>query len=163
MWKPENLSCFSEIVSDLLADEDVLSMEELPRHSKTSNCLHHSVTVAYLSFFICKKLKWDYEAAARAGLLHDFALGEWEGENKGNIRRFWEHPKKALENAMQRYSISDKEADIIVKHMWPLTLRLPVHKESYVVCLADKICAAMEMCHMSGPQKVREHLEANLA
>ncbi len=161
MWKPENLNCFNEIVCDMMADEDVLSMEELPRHGKESNCLHHSLAVAYMSFLVCKKMNWDYKAAARAGLLHDFALGEWERENR-SVQRLWKHPHKALQNAQNKYALSQKEEDIIVKHMWPLTRQLPRHRESYVVCFADKLCALMEMCHLHKPQKVRENLVAGL-
>ena len=36
------------------------------------------------------------------------------------------------------------EEDIIGKHMWPLTAPLPYYKESYMVSLADKICAVCE-------------------
>ena len=35
--------------------------------------------------------------------------------------------------------------DIIVKHMWPLTVTLPKYRESYIVTLADKYCATSEM------------------
>ncbi len=161
MWKPENLDHFNEIVYDMMNDEDVLSMEQLPRHSKESNCLHHSLAVAYMSFLVCKKLNWDYEAAARAGLLHDFALAEWEETNK-SIHRLWRHPHAALKNAQNKYNLSHKEEDIIVKHMWPLTIKLPRYKESYVVSIADKFCATMEMLHLYKPNKVRENLAASL-
>ncbi len=161
MWKPENLDCFNEIVYDMMNDEDVLSMQQLPRHGKESNCLDHSLAVAYLSFLVCKKLKWDYKAAARAGLLHDFALGEWERENK-SINRLWNHPHQALKNAQERYDISEKEEDIIVKHMWPLTMSLPRYKESFVVSLADKYCATMEMFRLHNPQKVKEKMSPGL-
>ncbi len=162
MWKPENCEQFSDIVRDLMQDEEVLAMENLPRHSKQSNCLNHSLMVAYLSFLVCKKLKWDHEAAARAGLLHDFTGGDWEEENQ-SILRLWQHPHQALKNAEERYALSGKEKDIIVKHMWPLTLRLPRHKESFVVSMADKACAFIEMCRLYHPKKARENLAAGLA
>jgi uncharacterized protein len=40
------------------------------------------------------------------------------------------------------------EKDIIEKHMWPLTLRLPRYKESYVVLMVDKYCAFSETLNL---------------
>jgi uncharacterized protein len=40
------------------------------------------------------------------------------------------------------------EKDIIEKHMWPLTLRLPRYKESYVVLMVDKYCALTETLNL---------------
>ncbi|NTW07521.1 MAG: HAD family hydrolase, partial [Syntrophaceae bacterium] len=36
------------------------------------------------------------------------------------------------------------EADIIQKHMWPLTLVPPKYKESFIVSFADKYLASRE-------------------
>lgn len=158
MWKPENRAEFEEIISDLLQDPDVLSMKDLPQHSKNSNCFDHSIFVAYLSFLACRRLNLDYIAAARAGLLHDFALRNWrEDENKA-LHRLWRHPHMALENANRKYDLSDKEQDIIVKHMWPLTRPLPKHKESLIVSLTDKVCAVMEMSRLHRLFKVEKNL-----
>jgi len=41
--------------------------------------------------------------------------------------------------------LNDTEKDIIEKHMWPLTIRLPKNKESLVVSLVDKYCSFMEI------------------
>jgi len=44
--------------------------------------------------------------------------------------------------------------------MWPLTAPLPYYKESYMVSLADKICATLEMAHLYGLLGVRRNLRA---
>lgn len=157
MWKSKNREQFAEIIEDLLQDPDVLLMKELPQHSKHASTFDHSVYVAYLSFLICRRLKLDYVAAARGGMLHDFALRNWDTEDYG-VRRLWHHPHMALENAKERYELSPKEEDIIVKHMWPLTRPLPRHKESFVVSMADKMCALMEMSRLYRLMKVKKHL-----
>ena len=36
------------------------------------------------------------------------------------------------------------ERDMIAKHMFPLNLRPPVFRESIILCIADKLCAADE-------------------
>lgn len=161
MWNPENRVHFAAIVDDLLRDETVQGMRELPQHSKTCNCFEHSLYVAYLSFLVCRRLKLDYVAAARGGLLHDYYLCNWEEEGVG-VRRLWQHPHIALENAKKRYDLTVVEEDIIVKHMWPLTRPLPRHRESFVVSMADKLCALMEMSHLYRLFKVSKHLSKKL-
>lgn len=157
MWKNENRTQFEAIVGDLLQDKSVQAMKDLPQHSKYCSCYDHSLYVAYLSFLMCRRLGLDYVAAARGGMLHDFSLRNWETEDHG-ISRLWQHPHMALQNAEERYELSDKERDIIVKHMWPLTRPLPRHRESFVVSLADKICAVMEFSHLYRLMRVRRHL-----
>ena len=39
---------------------------------------------------------------------------------------------------------NEVEKDIILKHMWPLTFKLPTYSESYIVTTADKYCATRE-------------------
>lgn len=157
MWKPQNREEFHAIVEDLLKDPDVQYMKELPQHSKHCSCLDHSMYVAYLSFLLCRRWGLDYVAAARGALLHDFSLHNWEEEDYG-VQRLWHHPHMALENANARYDLSEKEQDIIVKHMWPLTRPLPRHRESFVVSLADKLCALMEMSRLYRAFRVKKHL-----
>ncbi|MDL2324352.1 HD family phosphohydrolase [Ruminococcaceae bacterium OttesenSCG-928-A16] len=157
MWKPENRLEFEEIIEDLLADPAVQSMRDLPQHSKSCNCFEHSLYVSYLTFLACRRLKLDYVGATRAALLHDFALRNWDHDDMG-LKRLWKHPHLALENAEQRYLLTDMQKDIIVKHMWPLTRPLPRHKESFVVSMADKLCALMEMSHLYRLLKVRKKL-----
>lgn len=157
MWKAENRVEFEAIIRDLLEDPDVISMKDLPQHSKTANTLDHSLYVAYLSFLFCRRFNLDYVAAARGGLLHDFALRNWDTEDYG-VKRLWHHPHFALQNAEERYALSDKEKDIIVKHMWPLTRPLPRHRESFVVSMADKLCAFMEMSRLYRLLRVKKKL-----
>ena len=40
--------------------------------------------------------------------------------------------------------MGDIERDIIKRHMFPLNIRPPKYRESWIVCLADKICAVNE-------------------
>lgn len=157
LWKDKHRAQFGAIIQDLLDDPDVQSMKDLPQHSKYSNCFDHSIYVAYLSFLICRRLGYDYVAAARGGLLHDFALRNWETEEYG-MSRLWDHPYMALENARGRYRLTCVEEDIIVKHMWPLTRPLPRHKESFVVSMADKLCAVLEMTRLYRLFKVQKKL-----
>ena len=40
------------------------------------------------------------------------------------------------------------EKDIIEKHMWPLTIRLPKYKESFIVSFVDKYCSTAEIFNL---------------
>ena len=55
------------------------------------------------------------------------------------------HPQVALDNAKQNFAISKREEDMIVKHMWPLTIKFPKYAESYVIVMIDKYTAALEI------------------
>ena len=45
---------------------------------------------------------------------------------------------------------------MIVKHMWPLTVRLPKYAESYVIVAIDKYSAAVEISmHVASLMKAK--------
>lgn len=133
-------------VEDLLEHSLVQSMKKFCQHGSTTT-LTHCINVSYLSYQICKKMGWDYRAAARAGLLHDFFLYDWHThckETKERLHGFY-HPRKALNNAEREFDLTEKEKDIILKHMWPLTIIPPKSWEGMSVMYADKICTVKEM------------------
>lgn len=135
---------FNEIIQDLINNETVQKMRQFRQHYDTS-CFEHCKNVAFYSFLICKKLGFDYVSAARAGMLHDLFLYDWRKRIDGRkgLHAFT-HPKAALKNAKKLFSLTPKEEDIIVKHMWPVTLLLPRYKESYIISFVDKYCALSE-------------------
>ena len=115
--------------------------------------------VAYLSFLFCRRMNWDFEAAARGGLLHDLFLYNWRDKGSHKGMHGFTHPKAALKNAAKVCDLSAKEQDIIAKHMWPLTIQLPRYKESYVVCFADKVCAIAELCRVYRLMRINQKLQ----
>ena len=143
MWREQNRKQFLTCLNDLEKDAFVCQLKRFQQHTPATTRYDHCLCVAYFSFTICRWLGWDYQAAARAGMLHDLYLEKWEGSEDGTLSRWRTHPVAALKNA-RRYGLSKREEDIIVNHMFPLTLSLPRYKESYVVTFADKICASME-------------------
>ena len=46
------------------------------------------------------------------------------------------------------------EADIIKKHMWPLTIIPPRYMESLIVSLVDTYCSAMDYLCADGNNKI---------
>lgn len=139
--KYEQKKEFIKITEDLIDNEDVKRMK-LYRHHYSTTCYQHCLEVSFLTYKICKKLRWDYSSAARAGLLHDFFLYDWRKPHetygiKG--KHAFSHPLIALVNASKVTKLNDKERDIIVNHMWPVTIyRRPKYKETLLITLIDK-------------------------
>lgn len=136
---------FELIISDLVNNETVQKMKNYKQHYETT-CFEHCKMVAYYSYLLCKKYNLDYVSAARAGMLHDLFLYNWRlRENGRKGFHAFTHPKTAFENASKLFNLNDKEKDIILKHMWPVTFfSLPKYKESYIITLVDKYCALQE-------------------
>jgi uncharacterized protein len=137
--KREYKSC----IKDLTQHESIYSMDDFAHHKKTTR-LEHSLHVSYRSYLACRKLGLDYRSAARGGLLHDFYFYNSHVTRPDNGRHCFCHPTIALENAVQLFDLNRVEKDIIVKHMWPVTVKPPKYKESFVVTLVDKYCASVE-------------------
>ena len=140
----ELLSEYKECVADLLENDMVSKMDQHVQHCNTSR-LQHCINVSYYSFLICYRMGWDYRSAARAGLLHDLYFYDWRIKKSIRSNHASWHPRIALDNAKKITEINPVEKDAIVKHMWPCTLVPPRYVESYVVTLADKACAMVEV------------------
>ncbi|MCI8513157.1 MAG: phosphohydrolase [Lachnospiraceae bacterium] len=141
---------FLDHINDLLGSPQVLSMGNFIQHGNVTT-LEHALCVAWFTFLICRFLKRESREAVRGALLHDLYLYDWHAKVTKNSahRRFhgFTHPGAALKNANRFFTLSVKEQDIIKKHMWPLTVIPPRYLDSYIVCLADKVCATKETFH----------------
>ena len=82
----------------------------------------------------------------RGALLHDYFLYDWHKPDREHPHRLhgFYHPGTALRNASREYALTDREKDIIRKHMWPLTPLPPGCREAWIVTAADKWCSLME-------------------
>ena len=80
-----------------------------------------------------------------AALLHDYFLYDWHDKDPSHRLHGFTHPRRALENAAADWELTDRERDIILHHMFPLTPLPPRSREAWLVCLADKLCAVQEM------------------
>lgn len=83
------------------------------------------------------------DEVARGALLHDLFLYDWHVTKKEGLHAF-KHPERALINAESFFELTQRERDIIVRHMWPVTITPPKFAASYIVILADKYCALMD-------------------
>lgn len=138
---------YYQIVSDLLESNPVQELK-LYRHHIMTTRFQHCLNVSYYNYTICKFFRLDAVSAARAGLLHDLYFYDTKAyhQDASSHSHSKHHPLVALQNAQMLMPLNARETDIIVKHMWPLTKRMPLYKESFVIVLVDKYCAVLEFC-----------------
>lgn len=137
---------FYECIRDIAEHPVVLRMKLYPHHGNT-NCYQHCLHVAYYNYILCRQLNLNARAAARAGMLHDLFLYDWHTHAKKTGQHFHglTHPRAALEHAQKFFVLSDMEKDIILGHMWPVTLfHIPRYKETWIIVLTDKYCGTLE-------------------
>ena len=136
---------FIDIIKDILENKTVQQMHNYRQHYKTS-CFDHCLVASYYCYIYCKKFNLDYVSCSRAAMLHDLFLYDWrKRQNDRKGLHAFTHPKTAYENASKLFKLNNKEADIILKHMWPVTFfSFPKYIESYILTLVDKYCAITE-------------------
>jgi uncharacterized protein len=144
---------YRDCVSLLIENEKILSMDAFIQHSDIT-CLDHCIYVSYMSYRLCKKLRFDYCSAARGAMLHDFFLYDWHKIKPYEGLHGFHHSKIALRNANEHFELTDMEKDIIHKHMWPLTSKVPKYKESLIVLLVDKYCATTEILRIAKKKRL---------
>lgn len=133
------------IIDEILSNDEFKLLSRFFHHD--SSILTHAKKVAYASYKISKYLGFDYISTTRGALLHDFFLYDWrknEGRPYEGGMHGFKHPKHALMNAEKHFKLNDIEKDIILKHMWPLTIVPPKYKESILVSFIDKYISSKE-------------------
>lgn len=149
--------------SDILRSRNFNQMKSYIQHGNvTVNA--HVMNVARYSIRFSEKLHipCSKRELIRGALLHDYFLYDWhipDEENPHKLHGFY-HPGIALRNALKEYELTEREINIIRRHMWPLTLVPPCCREAWIVTTADKWCSLMETVHMlRGHGAVLERLE----
>ena len=139
---------YLSIVQDILKDDEVLKLKEITHHGLDR--LGHSLRVSYYSYKISKLFGLDYQSTARAGLLHDFFFESSKGKKPTErLKNLVNHPKYALKNANDRFFLNNIEKNIIVSHMFPVSITVPRYIEGWIVNLTDDVVAIGEICYKS--------------
>lgn len=134
---------YLEYVSDILNNPEFKKLANYVHHN--SDRLQHSLNVSYYSYKISKIFNLDSKKIARAALLHDFFfIDNLSISKKERITTLFLHPRKALDNSLNYYYLSDMERNIIASHMFPIGLDMPRYKESILVDLVDDYIAIYE-------------------
>ncbi len=140
-----NEKSYRDTLHELLHDPELLKMKQFYQHG--GNTYAHSVNVARTSMAIARRLPFSVKEKdlARGAMLHDFYLYGTNNMPYTAYQHGTRHPKAACDNASRIFNLTDTEKDIILTHMWPLTLKsIPHCRESVVVTVADKYCATRE-------------------
>ena len=130
---------------DILEHERMLLEKKFIQHGDYS-VYEHSISVAVY----CRRIVYyfnidvDIRSLVRGALLHDYFLYDWHiynPENRGHATR---HAGRALKNALEDFELNDIEKNMIYCHMFPVNIRIPKYKESWILCMADKLSATYE-------------------
>lgn len=129
--------------ADILNSDGMLSERKYIQHGNVS-CYEHSIGVAEKSIEIAQffSIPIDERSLVRGALLHDYFLYDWH-RHEHRLHGFF-HAKRAFMNAKSDFNLNKIEIDIIKRHMFPLNICPPIYRESWIVCMADKICAFEE-------------------
>lgn len=137
---------FFDCISDLYPTPQVQSLQQYEQHLQI-NRLDHITSVAYISYLVCRRLGLRYREATRGAILHDLFYYDWRDKNSHPRPHGYLHPGIALNNARELCGdkLTEREANTIKRHMFPLTPIPPRYAEGLVVSMADKYCATWEL------------------
>lgn len=140
-----NKEKLEEIIAFLSANTRFDETKNFIQHGNTS-VYTHVISVAKKSIEIAEKynLKVDMDSMIRGALLHDYFLYDWHDGKRERWIHGFTHPMKAYKNAKSEINLNGLERDIIIKHMFPLTILPPRYLESWIVTFADKYVSAVE-------------------
>lgn len=114
------------------------------QHGKTS-VYEHAIEVAYMSYKIANRLRIrrHLRSLIIGALLHDYFLYDWH-DREHRFHGFL-HPLRAYHQAKRDIELDEISKDIILKHMFPLTIVPPRYIESWIVTFSDKVCTIKEI------------------
>lgn len=137
----ENEEFFKEVYFEVRTSSRFNECDKFIQHGNTS-VKQHVIMVTLLALNLSEKLhiKVNKKDLIRGALLHDYYLYDWHDKKLKDLHGIY-HPRRALKQALKEFELTEHEIDIIMKHMFPLTLRPPRYREAVLVCIADKICA----------------------
>lgn len=154
---------FIDIIKSVVQHPNFQSMLSYVHHGEISTAFH-SVLVAYLAYLYVLKhrSKVEIKSLIRGALLHDYYLYDWHQLHEGHHLHGFRHPKFSYQNALKDFpDINSKEKNIIMRHMWPLTVIPPKYKESWIVQYCDKKATWMDYKHKNSEkyQKIQKSIK----
>ena len=148
----EEQNRLQQILRHYVSDDRVQEMKRYIQHGNITTYEHCS-NVARHCYWLNRRLhlRADERVLVVGALLHDFYLYDWhvDEQDQHHLHGF-SHPETACRNAVKYFHAERAVQEIILTHMWPLTLRrFPKSREAAIVCLMDKYCALWETIRRS--------------
>ena len=148
---------FLRIINKIINNEEYIKRKDY-KHHEDESVYEHSLKVAYMSYNYAKKHKLNVNNIVIGALLNDFYYKPWQDdhEKKKFLKQHgFVHASEALENSKKFFPeyMNPMIEDIILRHMFPLNIKPPKYKESYVVCLMDKYFSLNVLKHPSSYPK----------
>ena len=132
--------------ADILDSEEYRQTDNFIQHGDTTT-QEHMISAACVSLRISRALHLhcDEQSLVRGALLHDYFLYDWHAPKSTRPEKHaTRHGSYAIKNASEVYCINPLEAEMIREHMFPCTLKIPLHRECWVLNIADKLCSMKE-------------------
>ncbi|MGN1031200.1 MAG: HD domain-containing protein [Butyricicoccaceae bacterium] len=148
-----------EIAGDILEHPRFLELRHSRHHGKNNNLYDHCIRTARCALRLCHSFelsKHDTEMIVRAALLHDFFEYNWRDDSFYRFRHSgtkvqrlsrmhaFYHGKRAAARASELFELNARQLEAIERHMFPLA-KMPMHKEGWIITLADKVAALGDM------------------
>ncbi len=144
---------YRELSENILNEEHFEVLKNEVHHG--TNRYDHCKRVAHLSFIMAKLFKGNTKTVTRAGLLHDFFLGNHKSNPDAS---YINHPKVSAQNAKKYFNLSETEQEAIETHMYHYMLvkntfslkkddikkYKPKSKEGKIVCASDLLVSIFE-------------------
>lgn len=143
------MNSYEQLWIKICEHKKVQKMKKYIQHGCV-NTFTHCCNVTYTALRIANKLHLSAKAKQNiviGAMLHDFYLYDYHvtGRNTPYGIHAFSHPKVAMANANAAFLLNKKQKNIILSHMFPVTiLYVPKSKEAWIVNVADKYCAAKE-------------------
>lgn len=139
-------ACIKQYLTGIIDTPQAQSMKTFIQHGHITTYTH-VINVVCMSCRVDERLHAhsDRRSLIRGAFLHDFYLYDWHDPTSNEGLHGFRHPVRALAKAEALFELNPKERNIIISHMWPLTItRIPKCREAVIVCLSDKMCALYE-------------------
>ena len=146
MLSREERQHVKKVIGDLMVHPVALEMKKYIQHGDVST-YDHALAVCYRAYEMAKKRlnRLDERALLRAAFLHDLYLYDWHDPDPSHKWHGFHHARRAANNAVRIFGVSELERRIIDSHMWPLNPeRIPHCREGWILTLSDKWVSTLE-------------------
>ncbi len=148
--RTDNEKKIEQLAERICSDERVQRMREYIQHGCITT-FDHCKSVMELSLAIDKKLRLnaDRRVLVKGAMLHDYYLYDWHEDDPSHSLHGFFHAQRAAKKARKDFRIGKRVHHVIYVHMWPLNItRIPMSREAWIVCAADKIVSLKETLFM---------------